>query len=499
MRIVIVGGGAAGWISAGFLVRALNQLRPTAELTLIESPDVRRIGVGEATFPTLRRTLQQLGISEREFLRRTQATFKQGVRFVDWAQSGHFYYHPFEALLQQTGGEVGERWLARMAAGEARPFAYDFGVQVYAADARRSPKLVSDPEYAGMLNYAYHVDADLLGDYLAERMTAAGVRHLRDEVVDVQLDADSGDIAALRTRSGERVEGDFFVDCTGFASVLLGKAMGVGFRSYRDHLLCDRAVAMRLPYAQPGVEIDPFTTARALGSGWMWKVGLQERAGVGYVYSSEFLSDDAAEAELRRSVGAPADASARLLRIRTGRSEVAWERNCAAIGLAGGFIEPLESTGILLIEESARMLAASIPLKGEREAVRRAYNRFVAELYEEIRDFIVLHYCVSQRRDTPFWREVVRDERIPDRVQELLALWRERPPADEDLATRHAFPALSYQYVLYGMDWTPTEAIARAALRRPQSPPPQLEQKRAEMLRLLPRHREAVQALATAG
>ncbi|HEY6815171.1 MAG TPA: tryptophan halogenase family protein [Croceibacterium sp.] len=498
MRIIIVGGGTAGWITAGYLARAFNAVERSAEITLIESPDAGRIGVGEATFPTLRRTLSHLQIDEREFLRRTGATFKHGVRFENWARTRHSYYHTFEALLGQTGGETGDAWLARRSANEARPFAYEYGVQAFAADAGRAPKLLSDPEYMGQLNYAYHVDADLLGDLLCEKMVAAGVQHLRDDVVDVVRAGDTGLLEAVIGRREGRLDADFFVDCTGFAAVLLGKALDVPFVPYGQYLLCDRAVALRLPYASDHEAVDPFTTARALDYGWMWKVGLQSRSGQGHVYCSAMLSDDDAEQQLRQVTGAGSELPARRLKFRTGRSARSWEANCVAIGLAGGFIEPLESTGIYLIEEGARLLARLMPLDGGGFArSAEAYNRHMASLYEEIRDFIVLHYCVTRRDDTPFWQAVQRPEHIPDRVRELMQLWKGRSPAPEDLATSHAFPALSYQYVLYGMDWITDEAARRARLKGAALPPPELEGRRAELLRLLPRHGEYLQTLSS--
>ena len=499
MKVVIVGGGTAGWITAGYMVHTHNRLAPTVELALIESPTAGRIGVGEATFPTLRRTLQRFGIDENEFLRRTGSTFKHGVKFQDWSRIGEHYHHPFEALETHATSNDAEDWIIRRVLGEARPFAYEYGVQALIADAGLCPRIASDPDYHGVLNYAYHIDADELGDFLAQRLTAAGVTHVRENVVDVKLDPSSGDILSLALADGRIIDGDFFVDCTGFASVLFGKALGVSFVSYADYLFADRAVAMRRGYATPDEPIDPFTTARALSNGWMWKVGLQQRSGQGYVYSSRFQDDEAAEREFRQTIGASDEEPSRLLRFPVGRTAVSWQKNCAAIGLSGGFIEPLESTGIYLIEEAASLLARLLPIDGPSPSSVSSFNRFMADLYEEIRDFIVLHYCLTKREDSDFWREVVKPEHWPDRVRHYLDIWSRRAPAGEDLSTRSAFMAQSYQYVLFGLDWIGGEARRRAQRVNvfPPPPPARIDARKGELLRMLRNHNDYLAAIAS--
>lgn len=500
MKVVIVGGGTAGWIAAGYLIHTHNRLAPTVDVTLVESPKAGRIGVGEATFPTLRRTLQRFGIEENEFLRRTGSTFKHGVRFENWSRIGELYHHPFEALEPHPTSNDAEDWIIRRALGEARPFAYDYGVQAAIADAHLCPRIASDPDYQGLLNYAYHVDADELGDFLAERMIADGVDHIRGDVVESQLDPSNGQIASVLLADGRRIEGDFFVDCTGFSSILFEKTLGVPFVSYEDHLFADRAVAMRRAYRRPKEAIAPFTTARALSNGWMWKVALQQRSGQGYVYSSSFQDDESAQREFRKTIGADDDEDTRLLRFRVGRTAVSWERNCAAIGLSSGFIEPLESTGIYLIEEAASLLARLLPVDGPSPASKASFNRFMSDLYEEIRDFIVLHYCLTKREDSAFWREVVKPEHWPDRVKHYLDIWSRRAPSREDLNTRSAFMAESYQYVVFGLDWIGAEARRRAEAidLLPPPPPARVDARKGELLRMLPSHKAYLEALASA-
>lgn len=492
MRVIIVGGGTAGWITAGYLHAYHNRLAPTVEIILIESPTAGRIGVGEATFPTLRRTLSTFGIDESEFLRRTGATFKHGVRFDDWLAPGHHYYHPFEALETGPTDHDADDWMMRRARGEARPYAYDYGVQATLADARRSPRIAADPDYKGLINYAYHVDADLLGDYLAEWFTARGVRHLRRNVAGAERAGQSGDITALRLDDGELIEADFFVDCTGFASVLTQKSLDVPFVDYGRELLTDRAVALRRPYPDADAVIDPFTHARALTSGWMWKVGLQQRSGQGYVYASAFIDDQSAEREFRETIGAHDNEECRTLRFKVGRTARSWSHNCAAIGLSGGFIEPLESTGIFLIEEAASQLARLLPVQGEDAGARDSFNRHMAATYEEIRDFIVLHYCLTRRRDSDFWRQVVDPQIWPERVRHLVDLWSRRSPDNADLGVRNLFPAASYRYVIFGMDWIGEPARARALGlgQSPAPPSPRFDARRGELLNMLPSHND---------
>lgn len=463
-RVVIVGGGTAGWITAATLQRAFNQQRPLLDIVLIESPRIGRVGVGEATIPTLKRTLAYLGLDEWAFVRATNATFKQTIRFENWAYPGHVYHHPFEAFRQNTQLDAASAWLLRRAQGDAEPFADAVGIQAALAEAGRAPKRVGDGDYAAPVNYAYQIDADLLAAELARLSQQRGVRRLADEVVQVEM-GPTGDVAAVVTKAHGRVAGDLFVDCTGFFGLLGKKTLGVRFNSFGQHLLCDRAVAVRRPYPDGhAAEIPPYTRARALKHGWMWTIPLQTRAGHGYVYSSAFTTPEAAEAELRAELGDLQGAEPWHIQMQVGRLETSWVRNCVAIGLAGGFIEPLESTGIFLIEEAARMLVRYYPVDGLEPAAITQFNRYFEQLYAEIRDFVVAHYCLTQRQDTAFWRAVQQPEHIPERLAHFLDIWRSRPPLPEELGGTGLFLADSYYYVLYGMEWVKPEALEKAAL-----------------------------------
>jgi tryptophan halogenase len=462
-RLVIVGGGTAGWLTAAYLDRAFNRdgARPLG-ITLVESAAIGRVGVGEATIPTLKRTLDFLGIRERDFLRRTKATLKHAIRFEDWARPGHVYYHPFEALETKVGIDPAPGWLMRRAAGSTVPFHVEAGIQSVVADAGRSPRRVEDAQdYLGRLPYAYHTNAEALGDMLCETACGRGVRRIVDEVVSV-VQTEDGDIAALNTRNNGCIEGDFFDDCTGFASLLIGKVLKTPYQPFGQNLLCDRAVAIPSPYREPPANIAPYTTCTALSAGWMWKIGLQDRLGLGYVYSSAFTTPDQAERELRQKAGLDESLGARHLQMRVGRHAASWVRNCAAIGLSAGFIEPLESTGIYLVELAAAKLAAYFPLSGYNEGAVALFNAEMGEAYDSIRDFVVAHYCLTRRADTEFWREVQRRERIPDSLAQLLELWRDLPPMAAHIPARAFFGHANYQFILYGMDWTPPEVMRNA-------------------------------------
>lgn len=494
MKIVIAGGGTAGWLTAAILDKKFNNgAQPFLDITLVESPGLGRIGVGEATVPTLRRTLAFLGITEKDFLASTAATLKHGIRFVDWLVPDHVYFHPFEAFAAGQAQPSLHEWMVRHARQECRPFAYDVGTQVYAADAQRSPKRFGDPDYSGFFNYAYHLDAERFADLLRSSCLAHGVRHVECDIRSVRLDTESGNIAAVHTDAGE-IRGDFFVDCTGFSSLLLQRTLRVPFKSFADHLPCDRAVTARRVYEEDVREIEPFTTATALPGGWEWRIGLRERSGHGYVFASDFISDDEAECTLRQRNGLPDSTEVRLLKFPVGRVESSWVRNCVAIGLSGGFIEPLESTGILLIEEAARLLAQSLPISGEEPSAATAFNRHMARLYDEIRDFVVLHYCLTARDDTEFWKGA--SSRIPDRLDELLRLWAVRAPVDEDLDSAFIFNAINYRYILYGMDQVHSGAVERARHSLAPVRNDGFEKRRVQALELLPGHLAWLQANA---
>ena len=467
-RVVILGGGSAGWMSAAYLDRTFNLPdRKRLDIVLVESPAIGRIGVGEATIPTLRDFTAFIGIDEPTLMKRCNATFKHGVRFIDWNGPGTEYFHAFEAIESFRGLNPAPSWLARRAANVAAPFDEESGIQKRIAYAGLAPKRMVDPDFGGALPYAYHLDAEAFGDLLAEVAIKRGVRHVEGRVVEVEH-GDDGDIAALRLDDGQTIAGDLFIDCSGFASVLLGKALATPFIDFGQHLLCDRAIAIPEPYRE-GAAPNSYTTAQALTSGWMWRIGLQSREGIGYVYSSAFIEPEAAERELRAAAGIGDTTPARHLDMRVGMPAVSWNRNVIGIGLAGGFIEPLESTGLHLCEIALANLVRYFPLSGINPAARDRFNLLMEQRYLELRDFIVGHYCATKRDDSPFWREVRKAERIPESVQTRLALWQDLHPSSEDNdATRLIFSHTNWQAVLYGLEAEGKAARENAAQWCPQ-------------------------------
>jgi tryptophan 7-halogenase len=499
-RVVVVGGGTAGWLAACRLAAAAA---PAAglQVTLVESPDVPTIGVGEGTWPTMRATLERIGLSEPEFLLASDAAFKQGSRFVGWASgaAGDAYLHPFTAPLD--GADDAVRAWAALAPGLG--FAEATGPQAAVCAAGLAPRQRAMPDYAGALNYAYHLDAGRFAALLARHgVERLGVRHVRDHVEGVER-APDGDIAAVRTRANGAIEGDLFLDCTGQAALLIGQALGVGFVDCGEVLPNDRALAVQAPVV-PGSAVASQTDATAHAAGWIWDIGLPGRRGIGCVYASAFMDDDAAAATLARYLAdaglAPA-APPRRLAFRSGYRERFWERNCLAVGLSAGFLEPLEASAIVLVELSLDALVEGFP--AARAGMAGLAGRFNARFryrWERIVEFLKLHYVLS-RRDEPYWRRHRAAETVPPRLAELLALWRDRPPGRADLPMAdEVFPAASWQYVLYGMGW-PAPAAPAVRDGRVEALAPQLAQARHKARALaagLPTNRAYLDALAAA-
>ncbi|AOR75339.1 tryptophan halogenase family protein [Novosphingobium resinovorum] len=463
-RVVILGGGTAGWLAAAYLSRTLGM----TGITLVESSEIGIIGVGEGTFPTIRSTLAGLGISEAEFLVRADATFKQGVLFEGWATGTDSYFHPFNMPIGGEDEALLPHWLADTSPQRAA-WADAATVQEQVIRAGRAPKRPEDPDFSGPMNYAYHFDAARFADYLRDISIAAGVVRIEGTVGNVQRKAD-GDIAALELTDGRIVEGDFFLDCSGFRALLIGQTLGADFTSCSDSLFNDRALAMQVPYDRPDAPVRPYTLATAHEAGWTWDIGLTERRGIGYVYSSRHCSDDEAEATLRRYVGPQGAAlNPRQLRFETGYRQQQWIGNCVAVGLSAGFFEPLESTGIMLIEAALRMVGDFLGpdlLAGAdhdaRDAAARSFNRLMSARFERIVHFLKLHYCITRRTDTAYWRDNADPATIPEPLRDMLAQWRRRPPSRFDFVVDlETFLPPSYHYILYGMGFETTLAGAR--------------------------------------
>lgn len=501
-RVVILGGGTSGWMTAAAVQRLMNRATPGhVQATVIEGPD-GPIGVGEATIPTLRGMLSILGLDEREFMLRTQATFKQAIKFVNWlhdpALAPSHYFHLFQRPGVVDGMDYGQYWLALHP--DAPPHAYAESVAFQAAlcQASRAPKLQGSRQYDGPASYAYHLDAILFGRYLRDVATRNGAQRIEARVVGAVRD-EQGYLRSLKLESGEEVHGDLFIDCSGFQGYLINQVLEEPFESWGEQLFCDRAVAMQVPHG-PGQKINPFTTATAMSNGWIWEIHLVSRRGIGYVYSSRFTSDEEAERELRRYVGPAADqVPARRLQMRVGRSRRLWVKNCIAIGLSGGFLEPLESTGIYLTEMGIKLLFENFPETGYADVLAQTYNRQMAGLYDETMRFIVLHYCLTQREDTEFWRANRHHAGIPAVLQEQLALWKHRLPClFDDRQGLQFFGHGSQLYILAGMKFPFTGGTATRHFVDPRQAAGYarlLEQHRSKTLAATPDHTEYLREL----
>jgi tryptophan halogenase len=504
-NIVIVGGGTAGWLAAG-VIAAKHRSRMGAgfSVTLVESPNTPIIGVGEGTWPTLRSTLARIGISETELFRQCDTAFKQGARFARWTTGAadDFYYHPL--MLPQSFAQLNlvPHWLAR---DDGRSFCDAVCPQGRLCDDGLAPKTIATAEFEAVANYSYHLDAGKFAPFLQKHCCEKlGVRQVLADVRRVNL-AESGDIRSLDTVQAGEIEGDLFVDCTGFKALLIGEALGVPFEDCSDVLFCDSALAMQVPYANDAAPIASQTISSAQSAGWIWDIGLPTRRGIGHVYSSRHISDDDAERELRAYVGPSAkNLSPRKIAIRSGHRQTFWKRNCVAVGLAAGFLEPLEASAIVLIELSAKLIAEQMPVCREvMDLIAARFNATTHYRWGRIIDFLKLHYVLTKRTDSPFWRDNVLPETIPDRLQELLLLWSHQSPwfHDEFDRVEEVFPAASYQYVLYGMGFrtqVEPQALsgdAKQAERAMRENAVQTERLRAG----LPRHRELIRKIVDHG
>jgi hypothetical protein len=413
-RIVVLGGGTAGWMTAVALATGLQG----TQVELVESEDIGTVGVGEATFPSIRNYHQIVGIQEADFLRATQGTYKLGIRFCDWRVRGEDYYHTFGDFGELDGPHaLWGQYRRHVNAGLPK-----FGEQCLPTAMAMQDRFCAPGQGAASFNYAYHFDANLYARFLRDIAIKRGVRRTEGKVVDVTRRADGG-VASLRLDDGRVVAGDLFIDCSGFVSLLLGRTLEEPFLDYSRWLPVDRAWAV--PTARTGTALTPYTRATALESGWAWRIPLQDRTGNGHVFSSRFIDEDKAREQLLQQLDGEPLAEPRLLRFTTGRRERFWVHNVVGIGLATGFLEPLESTSIYLIQAGlGHLMPLLVPRTRVPAEAIEAYNRGLTRQFERIRDFILLHYCLTARRDTPFWNAMAHVE-LPETLAYKLHAWRQ--------------------------------------------------------------------------
>ena len=510
-KVVIIGGGTAGWITAGLLAAAhRGPGSRDLEIVLIESPDIPTIGVGEGTWPSMRTTLQKIGIAEADLVRACDASFKQGTEFVAWADTDgeQRYYHPFSFPAEYASLKLANYWLEH----SGRISYADFVTpQSAVISAGLAPKQLTTPEYAFNVNYGYHFDAGKFAALLhAHAVKKLGVTYVSANVASFES-KDDGDIAAVVLESGEKIDGDLFVDCSGQRSLLLGQHFGVDVVSMKKYLFNDAAIAVQVPYGKGEDPIASVTRATAVESGWIWDIGLQTRRGIGHVYSTAHADESAATACIQDYVTKTSpgvrleDLQFRTIPFEPGYRQEFWVRNCVAVGLSGGFIEPLEASALALIEQGASIISEQLPANREiMSVVAKRFNARMHYHWERVIEFLKLHYVLSQRTDSDYWQDNRRPETCPEELRDKLTLWQQQPPWHDDAPrVDELFPSASYQYVLYGMGFKPAFPDGRATVdEREKARVGDLlrvnGEKARQMLGLLPTNRELARAMVAA-
>ncbi|HET9864127.1 MAG TPA: tryptophan halogenase family protein [Steroidobacteraceae bacterium] len=487
--IVIVGGGTAGWMAAATLSKILKN--DYCRIRLVESEEIGTVGVGEATIPQINTFNRMLELDENEFVRATQATFKLGIEFVDWTRLGHRYIHPFGPFgLDMEGVSFHSYWL-KLRQLQPDSDLGDYSLQTVACHRGRFMRPVNARNSPlARIAYAFHFDAHLYARFLRKFAEQRGVIRTEGKIVEVRQRAEDGFIEAVVLAGGERVEGDFFIDCSGFRGLLIEQTLKSGYEDWTKWLPCNRAVAVP---CESGGDLTPYTRSTARPAGWQWRIPLQHRVGNGYVYSSEHVSDDEATATLLANLEGAPRAAPRILRFVTGRRRSFWNKNCVALGLASGFLEPLESTSIHLVQSGLAHLMSLFPDREISPSEIARYNRVMTWEYERIRDFLVLHYNATERNDTEFWN-YCRTMSVPDFLREKLEIFRDRGRIFRE--QDELFNDTSWFAVLVGQDVRPrgydplVDVLGDDELRRRMAHIREIIAKSAEAM---PTHREFIE------
>ncbi len=421
LSIVIVGGGTAGWMTAAALMSVATE--KVCKVILVESDQIGSVGVGEATLPQMKDFNDYIGINEADMMKKTNATIKLGIEFVNWGKIGNSYIHPFGKFGETIAGvDFHQMWnrVKHLKSIEGIE-AYSFAIQACRQNRFQFP--VNDhSEINSTYSYAYHFDAGLYAQYLRKLSEDKGVNRVEGKIVKVNQDVDTGDVQSIELEAGEVIQGDYFIDCSGFRSLLLGQTIKATFEDWSPWLVCDRAMAVQ---SERSTSFPPYTRSTAMAAGWQWRIPLQHRTGNGYVYSSQYISDDEASCKLLMDLDAPALKEPKMLKFKAGRYKDSWQKNCVAIGLASGFLEPLESTSIYLIQVGIINFLKLFPGKKSNPVLAREFNRLVDIEYERVRDFLILHYHLNQRDDSELWR-YCRNMSIPDSLKLKMELFNQR-------------------------------------------------------------------------
>jgi tryptophan halogenase len=447
-HVVIVGGGTAGWMAAASFAHFLKAAG--TRITLVESSEIGTVGVGEATIPPIMDFIRVLGLDEDRLVRHCNATFKLGIRFQDWLRPGHWFHHPFgQTGYSLEGVDFSAWWLSRHLENRADRLEVYSLMAMAAEQGRFSRPIPGHKSPLSQITYALHFDAALFADVLKTYALERGVKRIDARVTAAELDPESGFITGVRLQDGGLVEGDLFIDCSGFRGLLIEEALGAGYEDWRAWLPCDRALAVQSERAGPAA---PYTLSVARSAGWQWRIPLQNRTGNGYVYCSEHISDEAAAEELMGALTGEPLAAPRPLRFIPGRRRKFWSRNCVALGLTQGFLEPLESTSIHLVQRGLALLLKLWPDRNFDQAEQDQYNSMLGFEYERIRDFLVLHYLPSQRDDSDFWRHV-RSIEPPASLRRRIELFESHGRIIRE--ENELFPAQSWLYLFMGQEIRP--------------------------------------------
>lgn len=459
-RIVILGGGTAGWITANAMIARWGSKE--VEVSLVESPDIGTVGVGEGSTPRLKHFFNSIGVEESEWMPKCNATYKNGITFADWTNKPGFesYYHPFPARTDEhTTGAFYFNTLQRRHGEDVHAHPDRFFLSARLAEERRGP--IPNENFPFALDYGYHFDAHLVAEFLQEKAVLRGVRHIQAKVQGINQTA-TGDIESLITDSEATIDGDFFVDCSGFAGSLIQQTLNVPFRSYAENLFNDAAVVLPTPQVD---NIASQTVSTALKFGWTWEIPLTHRIGNGYVYSSSFCSADDAETELRETLGMlDSNEQARHLQMKVGRIEKHWDKNCLAIGLSQGFIEPLEATALNVVCSTVDDFIATVDQKGLSGRGRASFNDRTNEKFERIRDYIVTHYVLNSRDDTEYWRQNGSNRNVSDVLQQIFALWTGGADLSQEFqkqGVRSSYAPMSWYCIFAGHGHYPDLATGR--------------------------------------
>lgn len=504
--IVIVGGGTAGWLTAGLLVAKHNNPEQPITVTLIESPSVKPISVGEGTWPTMKKTLQTIGISETEFINECNVAFKQSSCFVGWNNGSQedVYFHPFSLPEQFSSMNLANHWLKH---SDKVSFSNAVSFQESLCRKGLAPKQITSPEFQGVANYGYHLDSAKFSAFLKKFcIEKKGINFISDDMIAVKS-ADNGDISAIVTKNNGDISGDLFIDCTGFKSLLIGEHFNIPFISKSDQLFANNALALQQDYESAETPINCYTISASQSAGWIWDIGLQTRRGMGYVYSSDYISEDEATDTLLNYAGIKKSkksaAQVRKIPIKSGHRETFWHKNCVAVGLSAGFLEPLEASALVMIELSVTHISEQLPEnRAVMDVVAKRFNEAFTYKWDRIIDFLKLHYVLSNRKEK-FWQDNRDPASIPENLQELLTLWQYQTPWRHDfIQSNEIFSSASYQYILYGANFktqtrssmiTPEEIVmAEAAFNQNAK----LTQK---MMSVLPNHRELINKIKQFG